>query len=136
MEVVPLDLATEGNITAIVDEELRESVPKFYKHFLRGPFDPRKLMKVWVAREGKHILAISGYTSVADIPVFRSIDEGATKLIADRMNSFFADNGMRGRDVFLFLSDREAEEQRCPNRDKYVELFGAVPSERYIVPVR
>ncbi len=118
------------------DQELHRAAVKFCSEQLAGPFDPRLLQKLWVAREAGKILGVTGVQSRWDIPVFRAIDKRAGFQMATRLNAFFADNGLRGHDVFLFLSGSECPEQRCPNRDEVLDRWKAQPAERYLISVR
>ena len=144
MEVLAVRLVSQGNITAIADEELRKQVPIFTKHFLAAPFNPCSYMRIWVARRDNVVLGLTalnfgmwnGEIVLADIPVFRSIDEEATRALGERLNAFLADNGMTGRDAFLFLSDQESPESRCPKYEQFLSLWNAKPAERFAITVR
>jgi hypothetical protein len=91
------------------DQELHEAAVKFCSEHLAGALDPRLLQKFWVAREAGKILGVTGIQSRWDIPVFRAIDKRAGFQMATRLNAFFADNGLRTQEVFLFLSDSEVK---------------------------
>ncbi len=94
------------------------------------------LAQAWVAREGDRILGVTGIRQRWDIPVFRSIDPKATFGMAARMNWYFADQGFRGQDVFLFLSEGESPEQQCPARENILARVGARPADRYVMTIR
>jgi hypothetical protein len=92
--------------------------------------------------EQEEILAIHGvacYGMRPDIGVFRvtgKFARRATKQLFDRLNAHFADNGWRGNEVFLFISDKETPEQRCPAWQESLKAVGAKPAQRFAVTVR
>jgi hypothetical protein len=118
------------------DNELHQAALAFCRDNLAGSFDPRLLQKLWVAHRDGKILGVTGIQSRWDIPVFRAIDKRAGFEMANRLNGFFADSGLRGHDVFLFLSGSEKPEQRCPNRQEILDRWGARPAERNLISVR
>jgi hypothetical protein len=136
MEITPWDLQWQGKTLFPVDGELHAAAIEFCRANLAAPFDPRGHTKLWVAREGERILGVTGIKSGWDIPVFRSIDPRATFRLADRMNSYFADQGFRGQGVFLFLSEGESPEQQCPARERILDTVGARSTERYLMTIR
>lgn len=116
-----------------MDDELHAAAVEFCKNNLAEKFDPRGYTKLWVARSEGRVLGVTGIKSCWDIPVFRSIDQKASFKMADRLNSYFADQGFRGQDVFLFLSQSEKPEQQCPDRARILATVGARSAERFLV---
>jgi hypothetical protein len=104
-----------------------------------------ELAKTWavVEYEGEKIVSVTGLAAwggdVPDLPIFRVTGENAkraTKMLYDRINSFFADRGARGRQVFLYISNSETPEQRCEAWEASLEDVGAVPAQRFAVTIR
>ncbi len=118
------------------DNETHEPAARFCRDILGAEFDRSLLQQAWLAREGERVLGVAAIQARWDIPVFRSIDPKATFKMAERMNSYFADRGVRGQDVFLFLSQSESPEQQCPARDRILEKMAARPAGRYVMTVR
>lgn len=118
------------------DKEVHEQATRFCRGVLVAEFNRTLLHQAWVAREGERILGVTGIQSRWDIQVFRSIHPKATFKIAERMNSYFADYGFRGQDVFLFLSQSESPEQQCPAREQILEKMGARPALRYVMTIQ
>jgi hypothetical protein len=135
-EVIPWDLRWHGNVLFPADDELHEKAIEFCRKNLAEQLDPRQMAKLWVARREGRVLGVTGVRQQWDIPLFRSIDEGASRAMAGRLNGYFADLGIRGQSVLLFLSDSEKPEQRCPNREAILSEWKAAPAERYVVQCR
>ncbi|HVI40014.1 MAG TPA: hypothetical protein VM577_05085 [Anaerovoracaceae bacterium] len=145
MGVVPLDFRQTANGLVPVDGALFTLVTEYCQLNLAKQPELSELAKTWavVEYEGENIVSVTGLASyggnIPDIPVFRVTGpnaQRATKMLYDRLNGFFADNGMRGKQVFLFISDKEKPEQRCEAWDSSLEDVGAVPAQRYAVTVR
>jgi hypothetical protein len=133
MDIIPWDLQWRGNILFPVDEKVHAAATEFCRDHLAASFDPRGHAKIWVARENDSVVGVAGIKSCWDIPVFRSISEKASFRLADRVNSYFADQGFRGQGVFLYLSQSESPEQMCPHREAILSKVDAKPAERYVV---
>ena len=97
--------------------------------------DRNLLTAAWVARSEGKVLGVTGIQQRWDIPMFRSIDPRATFKMADRLNTYLADRGFRGHDVFLFLSQSESPEQQCPARDRILAVMGARPAHRFVMTI-
>jgi hypothetical protein len=133
IEIIPWDLQWHANILFPADQELHHQAIEFCQKNLAEPLYPKQLAKIWLARREGKILGVTGIMSRWDIPLFRSINEEASFRMADRLNSYFADQGLRGKEVLLYLSDSERPEQRCPHREEILAKVGARPAERYVV---
>lgn len=140
--VRPLDFEAKEGFTLLQPRDgwLFDRAQDYCEKYLNAPVDFRKLAKVWVVLdEADEVIGISGYVVKADIPVFRVTGENAvraTKALYDRINSFFADQGMTGQEVFLHISSKETPEQRCPAWEDSLQSVNAVPAERFSLTVR
>lgn len=104
--------------------------------------DYRKAYAVVEFGENGELIDIHGVTAergVPDIAIFRTTGEyarRATKMLHDRWQSFFADNGLLGQDVLIWIDGEENPEQQCPNRDCSIQEFNLRPAKRMLVRVR
>lgn len=141
IRVVPIDLQAPNGVALPLDPLVFQAAQKFCSEFLVERPILGNYQKTWLAIEvsdgGDLVrpLGITGYQLAYDIPLFRSIDSGATLKLARRLNDHFADLGIRGRDVFLHVSNSETEDQKCPQYTESMSAFGARPADRYIVRV-
>jgi hypothetical protein len=147
MGIVPLDFkrSADGNGLTPVDPQLFTLVTEYAKASLAEQPEFDRYAKTWAAVEfdGDVIATVVGLAcyagNVPDIPVFRVTGDNAkraTQMLYDRLNGFFADNGMRGHQVFLYLSEKESPEQHCPAWEESLNDVGAVPAQRMAVTVR
>ena len=145
MAIVPLDFRESENGIVPVDSHLFTLVTEYCKTALAEQPKLDQLRKTWAVVEfdGEQMVAIHGIAAYAgnvpDVPLFRVTGEKAqraTKMLYDRLNGFFADQGMRGRQVFLYLNEKETEEQRCPQWSESLKDVGAIPAMRLAVTVR
>lgn len=145
MGVVPIDFRNSPNGIVPVDGHLYTLVVEYCKTALAEQPKIEELNKTWavVEYEGENIVSVTGLAAwggdVPDLPIFRVTGENAkraTKMLYDRINSFFADRGARGRHIFLYISDKEAPEQRCEAWESSLSDVGAVPAQRYAVTIR
>jgi hypothetical protein len=145
MGVVPIDFRNSSNGIVPVDGHLYTLVVEYCKTALAEQPKIDELNKTWavVEYEGEKIVSVTGLAAwggdVPDLPIFRVTGENAkraTKMLYDRINSFFADRGARGRQVFLYISDKEMPEQRCEAWESSLEDVGAVPAQRFAVTIR
>jgi hypothetical protein len=137
IQVRPLDFDAELNPK---DTWLFGLAAEYCKMQLAEPVDLKKPAKIWIVLdEQDQVIGISGYVLKADIPIFRVTGDNsrrATKALYERMNSFFADNGMVGQEVFLHVSSKERPEQRCPAWKSSLKAVGAIKADRFILVVR
>ncbi len=136
MRIVPLDFLSDGGFFQPKDRELHDKAEAFAKRQIVGEVNFVKFNKVWVAMENGEVVGLAAYVTRADVPLFRTVTDRATTLIAHRLNDFFCDQGMRGQEVLLHLSSKETPEQRCANWQKELEAAGAVPADRFSVVVK
>lgn len=145
MGVVPIDFRNSQNGLVPVDGNLYTLVIEYCKTALAEQPIIEELAKTWavVEYEGEDIVSVTGLAAwggdVPDIPIFRVTGENAvraTKMLHDRLNAFFADRGARGRQVFLYLNEKETPEQRCPDYENSLKDVGAVPAQRMAVTIR
>lgn len=144
LEVIPLDFMGSGALLEAKDKELFNMALDYISREMAEPFEPAHLQKCWVVAEmweGKpvQIHGISGYVMRPDIPVFRVSGDNAkraTKMLVERMNGYFSDQGCRGFEVFIRISSKESPEQRCEAWQESLEAVGAVPADRFSVKVR
>jgi hypothetical protein len=146
MAVVPLDF-TKNDAGVIIpkDNHLFTLVTEYCQKNLSEQPSLKDLAKTWAVVEfdGEQMVSVAGLAAyggnVPDVPLFRVTGDNAkraTQMLYDRMNGFFADNGMRGKQVFLFINDKETPEQRCEAWEESLTQVGAVPAQRYAVTVR
>lgn len=146
MAVVPLDFKRNASGELIpADNHLFTLVSEYCKESLAEQPELEKLAKTWavVEMDGEKIVGVSGLAAYAgnipDVSIFRVTGDNAkraTQMLYDRLNGFFADNGMRGHQVFLYLNEKESPEQRCPQFEESLNEVGAVPAMRMAVTVR
>lgn len=145
MGVVPIDFRNSSNGIVPVDVHLYTLVVEYCTTALAEQPKIEELAKTWavVEYEGEQVASVTGLAAwggdVPDIPIFRVTGENAvraTKMLYDRLNAFFADRGARGRQVFLYISEKETPEQRCESWESSLEDVGAVPAQRMAVTIR
>lgn len=141
MSVVPLDYdVIEPGVIKFRNPELHAKAMDFCRRELAtGELDVTKLAKVWVAVAEDEVIGITGFCMKPDIPVFRVAGENAvraTKILTDRLLSFFADQGLTGVEVFVHLSSKERPEQRCERWEESLKAVDAKPADRFSVTVR
>ena len=146
MGVVPLDFQRDENGKLVAkDSVLYQLVLDYCALALAEQPELEKLAKTWavVEFEGDEIVNVTGLASYAgnvpDVSIFRVTGDNAkraTQMLYDRLNAFFADIGMRGHQVFLFLNEKESPEQRCEAWEQSLKDVGAVPAHRLAVTVR
>jgi len=119
------------------DPELHDKAVDFCARELAEEINLSELSKCWVALKDGEVVGVMGYVLKPDVPVIRAIDVNALSLMGERLQSFFADMGCRGKEVLIHLARNEKPEQRCQGwRQVLVTEQHAVPADRYIVKVR
>lgn len=144
LRVVPLDYKMQDGQLVPCDSLLYEAVRVYCSVNLAEMPDFNALRRFWAAVEydGDNIVEVHGVTATVqrqDIPLFRVTGDHAkraTKMLYDRLNGFFADNGMLGHEVFLYINGKETEEQRCPLYEESLRDVGATPAHRYSVRIK
>ena len=94
-----------------------------------------KFSKVWVGLKDGEVFGLSGYVLKPDVPLLRATDAEVLRALAYRMNSFFADNGARGQEVFLYIGD-EKPEARCPQWRAVLHEFQGKRAQRFAFEVK
>jgi hypothetical protein len=142
-EVFPIELMGSGGYLQPKDPFLYELTEQFCERYLIAPRpDLTDLNRVWVCAEvdeegtPTEVIGICGIQPRWDIPVFRVLKSRATKMLRDRMNGWFADNGIRGHEIFIFVSDNPDPTTKCPYADQALQAFKARPAERYAITIR
>lgn len=85
------------------------------------------------------IHGVSADRMTPDIGIFRSSGpkaKQATVMLHDRWQSFYADLGWRGEDVFIWVDKSEQPEQQCPNQSGSIKEFDLKVANRMAVRVR
>ena len=136
--IVPLDFIGNQALLEPVNRSLHDKVVEWCAKELVGgrELDLSKFNKVWVVLDGDEVCGMLGWVWRIDIPVVRATDEESLALLAHRANSFFADQGSTGYEVFLHVSKREKPEQKCPGWAQTLKDWNAVPADRLLVKVR
>lgn len=150
IQVIPLDFMGQAPLYEPRDKKLFDLAMDYCNRELAEPIDFVRLNKVWVAvgdpkfdKAGNlvdgHVCGLTGYVLKPDIPVFRVSGENAaraTKMLTDRYHDFFADQGLRGQEIFIHISGKEKPEQRCPRWEESLSATDAKPADRFSVIVR
>ena len=145
MGVVPIDFRNSQNGLVPVDAHLYTLVVEYCKIALAEQPVIEELAKTWavVEYEGENIVSVTGIGAwggdVPDHPIWRVTGPNAkraTKMLQERINGFHADRGARGRSVFIYISEKETPEQRCPDWEDSLKDVGAVPAQRMAVTIR
>lgn len=137
IEILPLDFLGQGAMLTPVDAKLHDLAIDFCSRELSEEVNLAELSKVWVAIDSGTVVGIMGWVPKPDVPIMRAIDEKALSLMAERLQSFFADQGCRGKEVLIHLSRKETPEQRCPGwKNVLVGEQHAESADRYAVKVR
>lgn len=139
IDVSPLDFTFEQGYVKYRDSELWQKAEEYMQRELVEPFDPTKMAKSWVAHAEGEVCGITAFQMIPDITHFRVSGPNAaraTKMMTDRLQSYFADQGLRGGYVFLYISGKEKPEQRCHRWEESLQAAGAVPADRMLVKVR
>jgi hypothetical protein len=121
------------------DEKLWALVQDFAKSELAEMPDFSGFQRAWAAceidKDGKPVKVV-GLTALAtrvDIPLMRFTNQRAFLSLFERLQGFCADSGLRGQEVFVYISSQEPDTARCPGWEKALEFVGAKPAERYRV---
>jgi hypothetical protein len=94
-----------------------------------------KFSKVWVGLKGQEVFGVTGYVLRPDVPLFRATDCEVLRALGNRLNNYFADNGARGQEAFLYIGN-EQPSQRCPEWRRMLLEFGAKSARRVAIEVR
>jgi hypothetical protein len=135
--VVPIDFLGQGALLEPKDTKLHDAVLAYaWKELADGKkLDLTRFAKSWAGLKGGEVFGICGYVLRPDIPLIRATDAEVLRAMANRMNSYFADNGARGNEAFLYIGDDKTE-QRCPEWRKVLSEFGAKNAQRFSIEVK
>lgn len=139
IEVLPIDFLGQGALLEPVDRKLHDKAIEFARKELQGgdQLNLTRFAKSWVAVKDGEVAGLMCYVLRPDIPVIRAIDESALSLMAERLQSFFADQGWRGGEVFVHLSRAERPEQRCAGwKQVLITEQKAEAADRFVIKVR
>jgi hypothetical protein len=137
IEIAPLDFLGQGALLEPVDKPLHDAA---YAYCLRELKDGASLnfaqfSKVWVGLKDGIVQGVTGYVLKPDVPLFRATDVDVLRAMGQRLNSYFADNGARGREVLMYIGNERAE-QRCPGWRAALKEFGAKSGRRVVFEVK
>jgi len=137
LEVIPLDFLGQGALLEPADRKLHDAAMEFaWRELAEGKdLNLTKFSKVWVGLKDKQVFGLAGYVLRPDVPLLRATDVDVLRALCQRMNIFFADNGARGQQAFIYIGN-EKEEQRCPKWREMLKEFGAKSARRFTVEVR
>ena len=137
IEVVPLDFLGQGALLEPTQPRLHDAAIHYaMRELTRGDeLNLSKFAKVWVGLKDGQAFGLAGYVLRPDVTLLRATDGEVLRALGHRLNSYFADNGARGQEVFVYIGD-EKPEQRCPEWRKVLREFGARSGRRVIIEVR
>lgn len=142
LRVCPIDFDVQAGMVMANDPVLFAAVQRFSESHLVERPNYGGFKRCWAAMqldgEGRleEVVGVAGVRMVPDIALFRSIRQGATALLSQRVNDHFSDAGLRGKEVFLHVAADEAPEQRCAAFEDTMAFWNAVPANRQIIVVR
>lgn len=119
------DLAIDFCARELVEEV---NLAQFQKVFIAAEVDAQD--------EPQIVKGISGFLWRPDIALFRATCASATTKLHHRWHTHFADNGLMGNQVLIYLNGKETSEQRCANWNNEMMSAEAIPADRYLVKVR
>lgn len=140
--VFQLFFKAQGDVLVPTDQELHALAVKFAEEEMAKPLDFTQYRSTWVAceidAEGRPIrgLGLLCMQLKADFPVCRFIDNAAVVKLVQRANDALHDQGARGTEALVFISPDEGPEQKCPNWQSWMEVFGLKPANRYSLVVK
>lgn len=137
IQILPLDLIGQGALLQPKDEKLHDAAVDFcFRELADGKtVDLSKFSKVWVGMRDGVVRGIAGYVLKPDVPLLRVTDAEVLRAMGMRLNNFFADNGCRGQEAFLYIGN-EKPEQRCPEWRQVLCEFGAKSARRFAIEVK
>lgn len=142
IRVYPLDFLGQGAMLTPADPKLHDMAVEFCRKELTEEVNLSQLAKVWVAAESdvKHQpvspLGVFGYVLKPDVPLCRTIDMEALRILANRYNDYLADLGARGKETFIHVARGERPEQKCAGWAEVLKEWNAKLADRVTVIVR
>jgi hypothetical protein len=137
----PLDFKSLDPVIP-ADPKLYELALNYCSRELSSMPDLRIYRKVWVAANVNEndapveVIGIQALQFVPDLPISRYSNSKAAKLLSRRVETYLADQGCRGIDVFVYISSAEKPEQRCGHWAEWLKIWKARPADRFLVRVR
>jgi len=121
--------------------ELHDLAVDFCQRELTEDVNLSQYSKVFIAAETENdrpvsVEGVTGYVMRPDISLFRAISARATAKLHHRWHTFFADSGILGQEVLLYLSSKETPEQRCASWEEQLKAAQAIPADRFLIKVR
>ena len=141
-QVFQLFFKEQGGVLLPRDPHLHQLAVEFAERELAEAINLTDYRNVFVECEcdehGKPVRAegLLAMQMVVDVPVARFTNARSAKMLIDRANDYLHDQGARGAKVFLYISEQETPEQRCPNYLEWLAAVGAKPAERWATTVR
>jgi hypothetical protein len=137
ISIVPLDFLGQGALLEPKHSKLHDAALEYcWRELAKGKeVDFSKFAKVWVGLKDEKVLGIAGYVLRPDVPLFRATDCEVLRALGHRLNDWFADNGARGQEAFLYIGN-EQPSQRCPNWRQMLVEFGAKSARRVAIEVK
>ena len=137
IQVIPIDFLGQGALIEPKHPKLHDAAVSYcLKELAKGKeVDFSRLNKVWVGVKDEKVMGVCGYVMKPDVPLFRATDVDVLRAMAQRMNSFFADNGARGQEALIYIGD-EKPEQRCPAWKTVLKEFSATSAQRWAIEVK
>jgi hypothetical protein len=135
--VLPLDFLGQGALLEPVDRKLHDLAVNYAMRELAKGKDLNfaNFSKVWVGLRDDEVFGVSGYVLKPDVPLLRATDADVLRALCHRMNDFFADNGARGKEAFIYIGD-EKPEARCPEWKAVLKEFSAKSAQRWAIEVK
>ena len=141
--VRPLHFEVVAGAVLPRDRELCELAMDFCRRELQGEInfaDYRDVLLVCREDDNGDVIGITGIACGAlryDVPVLRFLDAKSGKKLMERINDRLEDAGLEpGTELFVFVDEKEAEEQRCPAQRDWIEHWRAEPSKRLSVRLK
>lgn len=137
IQVYPLDFQGQGALLEPVDRQLHDLAVDYCSRELAGgdKLNFTKFAKVWVGVKDGSVMGLAGYVLRPDLPLFRATDGEVLRALGRRANAYFADNGARGQEAFVYIGN-ERPEQRCPDWREVLKEFGAKSGRRLLIEVK
>jgi len=135
--VLPIDFVGQGALLEPADRELHDLAVDYARRELKDGdrLNLTQFAKAWVGLKDGVPFGLMGYVLKADVPLFRATDVDVLRAMGGRLNSFFADNGARGREILLYIGN-EPEAQRCPGWRDAIREFGGKSGRRILFEVK
>ncbi len=137
VSVVPLDFLGQGALLEPANHELHDMAVEYCLRELAKwkEVNFAKFSKVWIGLKDGKVFGVAGYVLRPDVPLLRATDTDVLRALGHRINSYFADNGARGQEAFVYVGDEKPSE-RCPEWRRVLAEFGAQSAHRVTIEIR